>query len=136
MRRWGGVFDVAAKRAELSEKQKQTLASDFWDDPKAAEVFMKGISQIKYWVDGYDGVCEALSDLETLMDFGPDASDDIDAAYKAVMKPAEGTILTVSRLAAACQSRSRRSRIGNVVAGGLGYHNARIRKFSESQIVV
>lgn len=85
MRRWGGVFDVASKRAELSEKQQKTLASDFWDDPKAAEAFMKGISQVKYWVEGYDGACEALSDLETLMDFGEDASEDIDAAYKVAL---------------------------------------------------
>ena len=46
---------------------------------------MKEISQVKYWVDGYDGACGAVADLETLMEFGEDASDDIDAAYAAAL---------------------------------------------------
>ena len=84
MRRWGGVFDVAAKRIELKEKQEKTLAADFWNDPKAAESFMKEVSAVKFWVDGFDEVSGALDDLETLMEFGEDASDDIDAAYKSL----------------------------------------------------
>ena len=51
----------------------------------------------------FRGIATALKDRETIdgrdlaiaLDFG------VAAAYKAVMKPAEGTILTVSRLAAA-----------------------------------
>lgn len=84
MRRWGGVFDVAAKRIELKDKQERTLAADFWNDPKAAESFMKEVSAVKFWVDGFDEVSGALDDLETLMEFGEDASDDIDAAYKSL----------------------------------------------------
>ena len=84
MRRWGGVFDIAAKRIELKDKQEKTLAADFWNDPKAAESFMKEVSAVKFWVDGFDDVSGALEDLETLMEFGEDASDDIDAAYKSL----------------------------------------------------
>lgn len=84
MRRWGGVFDVAAKRIELKDKQERTLAADFWNDPKAAESFMKEVSAVKFWVDGFDDASGALDDLETLMEFGEDASDDIDAAYKSL----------------------------------------------------
>lgn len=84
MRRWGGVFDIAAKRIELKDKQERTLAADFWNDPKAAESFMKEVSAVKFWVDGFDEVSGALDDLETLMEFGEDASDDIDAAYKSL----------------------------------------------------
>lgn len=84
MRRWGGVFDVAAKRIELKDKQERTLAPDFWNDPKAAESFMKEVSAVKFWVDGFNDASGALEDLETLMEFGEDASDDIDAAYKSL----------------------------------------------------
>ena len=84
MRRWGGVFDIAAKRIELKDKQERTLAADFWNDPKAAESFMKEVSAVKFWVDGFDDASGALDDLETLMEFGEDASDDIDAAYKSL----------------------------------------------------
>ena len=50
---------------------------------------MKGVSSVKYWVDGYDAIEEGLSDLETLFEFGEDASDDIDAAYKALVAKVE-----------------------------------------------
>ena len=43
---------------------------------------MKGVSAVKYWVDGYDALEAGFADLETLLDFGEDAADDIDAAYK------------------------------------------------------
>ena len=43
---------------------------------------MKGVSAVKYWVDGYDALEAGYADLETLLDFGEDAADDIDAAYK------------------------------------------------------
>lgn len=42
---------------------------------------MKGVSAVKYWVDGYDSLENAVADLDTLLEFGEDAADDIDAAY-------------------------------------------------------
>ncbi|MBP9992611.1 MAG: peptide chain release factor 2 [Bacteroidales bacterium] len=80
----GRCLDIAVKRIELKDKQERTLAADFWNDPKAAESFMKEVSAVKFWVDGFDEVSGALEDLETLMEFGEDASDDIDAAYKSL----------------------------------------------------
>ena len=50
---------------------------------------MKEVSAVKYWVDGYDGLQEGLSDLETLLDFGEDAADDIDAAGKLLVEKLE-----------------------------------------------
>ncbi len=50
----------------------------------------------------FRGVARGLKGLETASaaEFACALSDGVEAAYKAVMKPAEGTILTVSRLAA------------------------------------
>lgn len=50
----------------------------------------------------FRGISKRLKGLETAgaEEFAGALSDGVDAAYKAVMKPAEGTILTVSRLAA------------------------------------
>ncbi len=84
MRRWGGVFDIPAKRTDLTTKQERTLAPDFWNDPKTAESFMKEVSAVKFWVEGFDAVSSLYADLETLLEFGEDASDDIDAAYKSL----------------------------------------------------
>ena len=51
----------------------------------------------------FRGFSKSLKGKETMdgMDFALAISEGVDAAYKAVMKPAEGTILTVSRLSAA-----------------------------------
>lgn len=51
----------------------------------------------------FRGFSRSLKGKETMdgMDFALAVGEGVDAAYKAVMKPAEGTILTVSRLSAA-----------------------------------
>ena len=47
------------------------------------------MSAVKYWVDGFDELESGLADLDTLMDFGEDASDDIDAAYRSLVEKLE-----------------------------------------------
>lgn len=49
----------------------------------------------------FRGIAKRLKGMETAgaVEFSGAMADGVDAAYKAVMKPAEGTILTVSRLA-------------------------------------
>ena len=51
----------------------------------------------------FRGISRRLKGMETAgaVEFAGAMADGVDAAYKAVMKPAEGTILTVSRVAAA-----------------------------------
>lgn len=51
----------------------------------------------------FRGISKRLKGLDTAgaQEFAGAMQDGVDAAYKAVMKPAEGTILTVSRMAAA-----------------------------------
>ena len=51
----------------------------------------------------FRGISKRLKGLDTAgaQEFAGALQDGVDAAYKAVMKPAEGTILTVSRMAAA-----------------------------------
>ena len=51
----------------------------------------------------FRGISRRLKGMETAgaVEFAGAMADGVDAAYKAVMKPAEGTILTVSRIAAA-----------------------------------
>ena len=44
---------------------------------------------MKYWVDGYDALEAGYADLETLLDFGEDAADDIDAAYRDLVEKVE-----------------------------------------------
>ncbi len=69
--------------------QERTLAADFWDDAREAEDFLKKTAGVRYWVDGFAKVQAATDDLETLMDFGEDASADIDAAYADAIREVE-----------------------------------------------
>ena len=56
----------------------------------------------------FGGISKRLKGLETAnaREFTDAMNDGVSAAYKAVMKPAEGTILTVSRLAAKAASKA------------------------------
>ncbi len=72
-RRWGGVFDIAGKRSQVNALQKKTESADFWNDPKAAEIFMKNLNGIKVWVTGYDKAFTEVEDLDVLYDFAKDS---------------------------------------------------------------
>lgn len=84
MIRWGGVFDVASKRDEVTRRQEVTTAADFWDDPKKAEAYLKELSGIKYWVTAFDEISSLSEDLDVLLDFAREDSSvegDVDKHY-------------------------------------------------------
>ncbi len=81
MKRWGGVFDIPAKKICLEEKQKLTLDANFWNDHQSAEKLLKEISIIKFWVSNYDESLKMLEDLLVLIDFGEDAEKDAEETF-------------------------------------------------------
>ena len=92
MIRWGGVFDVDSKRIEVEEAQAKTTAEGFWDDPKAAEKFLKELSGVKYWVTSFDEVTSLYSDLEVLIDFAredPSVEGDVDQQFEILLSKVE-----------------------------------------------
>ena len=72
-RRWGGVFDIPGKRGQVAALQKKTESPDFWNDPKAAEVFMKNPNGVKSWVTGFDKASTEVDDLDVLYDFAKES---------------------------------------------------------------
>lgn len=72
-RRWGGVFDIPGKRGQVAALQKKTESPDFWNDPKAAEVFMKNFNGVKSWVTGFDKAFTEVEDLDVLYDFAKES---------------------------------------------------------------
>lgn len=60
---------IDAKRNDVAEKEKQSQAADFWDNPKTAELFLKEMNGIKAWVVSYDKAEAAVDDLDVLFDF-------------------------------------------------------------------
>ena len=53
--------------------QKKTESPDFWNDPKAAETFMKNLNGVKSWVTGYDKAFTEVEDLDVLYDFAKES---------------------------------------------------------------
>lgn len=72
-RRWGGVFDIPGKHGQVAALQKKTESPDFWNDPKAAEVFMKNLNGVKSWVTGFDKASTEVDDLDVLYDFAKES---------------------------------------------------------------
>ena len=73
-------LDIAAKRQVVKEKEEQSQAAGFWDDPKAAEAFLKELNGVKSWVTLYDRTASAVDDVEVLQELDPEGTD-IDEAF-------------------------------------------------------
>lgn len=82
----GRCINVEDKRADVASRQERTLAADFWDDPKAAEKFLKEMAGVKFWVAGFDKIVSGVEDLNVLLEFD---DEDIDQAYEAVVAEVE-----------------------------------------------
>ena len=96
----GRCIDIDAKRADVAAKTERTLEADFWGDPKEAEKFLKELSGVKFWVNGYDKLEAAVEDLNVLYDFAKDSLEgaadgntdevaELEDAYKAAFDELE-----------------------------------------------
>ena len=96
----GKCISIDLKRAEVEQKTQRTLETDFWDEPKEAEKFLKELSGVKFWVNGYDGVAAQADDLNVLYDFAKeslegtedeltDEVEELEGAYKTALEELE-----------------------------------------------
>ena len=60
---------IDEKKLQLKEHELKTHDPEFWNDPKSAEVHMKLITELKFWVSGFDDIDKKFGDLEVLFDF-------------------------------------------------------------------
>jgi len=81
-------LSIDAKRQIVKEKEEQSQASDFWNDPKAAELFLKEINTVKSWVTAYDATASSVDDLDVLAELDPEG-EDIDSAYSDALEKVE-----------------------------------------------
>ena len=84
-----GCLDIKSKRKEVAAKTAETLAPDFWNDPKTAEAFLKKLSLIKSWVTDFDRARSATDDLEVLSEFEDPESQELADAYAQAMESVE-----------------------------------------------
>ena len=79
-------LDITGKRKEVAAKTQETLAPDFWGDPKAAEAFLKKLAGVKSWVTDFDKALNQADDLEVLYEF---ARDSLSGSEDEAMETAE-----------------------------------------------
>ena len=71
---------IDERRADVAEREAQSQAPGFWDDPKEAEAFLKKMNSVKAWVTAYDKLRSQVEDMDVLMELDPEGPD-TDAAY-------------------------------------------------------
>lgn len=60
---------IDEKTLQLKEGELKTQDPNFWNDPKKAEVHMKSIRTLKFWIGAYDELDAMHGDLEVLYEF-------------------------------------------------------------------
>ena len=66
-------LNIQGRRADVAARTEKTLAPDFWNDAKEAERFLKELSSLKFWTNGYDKASAAVDDLDVLYEFAKDS---------------------------------------------------------------
>ncbi|MBQ3174381.1 MAG: peptide chain release factor 2 [Bacteroidales bacterium] len=84
-------LDYDAKVVEVERGTEKSTAADFWDDPKAAEKFLKELSGVKYWVNAIDSLTAAAEDLEVLYEM---AQMEEDASMEAELDGEYASLVT------------------------------------------
>jgi peptide chain release factor 2 len=87
---------IDEKDLELREKELKTQDPGFWDDAKKAEVQMKEIRSLKFWIESYNQLKQAQEDIEVLVDFYKEDSSleqEIDEQFKILLDQVESTEL-------------------------------------------
>ncbi|MDD3273070.1 MAG: peptide chain release factor 2 [Bacteroidales bacterium] len=68
----GRSLDIAHKREELNIKEERTQSPDFWNNPSDAEIYLKNVAALKYWVRSFSEIESSLEDLVVLIEFSKD----------------------------------------------------------------
>ena len=83
---------IEEKRMQMKEEELKTQDPSFWDDPKKAETQMKSIRGLKFWVETFDRLQTAVSDLEVVMEFvkeGMSTEAELDQQFQLILTEIE-----------------------------------------------
>ena len=87
-----GYLDIEKKRMLIEDEEGLTHDPNFWDDPKKAESILKNIRSKKIWVDAYELVETAITDLDVIFEFhreGEASADEVSIQDKLALKAIE-----------------------------------------------
>lgn len=66
-------LNIQGRRADVAARTEKTLAPDFWNDAKEAERFLKELSALKFWTNGFDKASASVDDLDVLYEFAKES---------------------------------------------------------------
>ena len=85
-------LQIERKQIEISNDEEKTVSPEFWDNPKAAEIFMKQLRSKKKWVNDYEEIFSRFEDIQVLMDFAkedPDSEKELNEAFPVLLQKIE-----------------------------------------------
>ena len=57
------------RKIKLQNEEELTIDPDFWKDSARAELVMKNIREMKYWIQGYEKIVSLFGEVELSLDF-------------------------------------------------------------------
>ena len=81
---------IDSMRKEVADNEGKSQEPGFWDDPKAAEAFLKKASTVKQLVATFDKAASLVDDLDVLLEFVEgEESEELDNAYASALSAVE-----------------------------------------------
>ncbi|MDP5099133.1 MAG: peptide chain release factor 2 [Crocinitomicaceae bacterium] len=83
---------INEKRSQLSEEELKTQDPEFWNDSKKAELQMKSIRSLKYWIEAFDELKSEFEDIEILFEFakeGEGEEEEVDRQFEVLSEKVE-----------------------------------------------
>jgi peptide chain release factor 2 len=82
LRKWGLLFDIAAKKKEIAELESKMGLPDFWDNPKEAQNVTQKLSLLKDKIEVFEKIKERYEELMIIFEL---AEEDEDLSLKKEM---------------------------------------------------
>ncbi|MBP6757946.1 MAG: peptide chain release factor 2 [Flavobacterium sp.] len=85
-------LDVDAKLIEITNEEEKTLAPDFWNNAKEAEIYVKNLRSKKKWIEDYNKSVEMADELQLAYEFykeGELSVEELDEQYNGTQKHIE-----------------------------------------------
>ncbi len=79
-------ISITDKRKEVEELTQYTLHPNFWSNPKLAEVLLKKLSKIEFWVNKCNALESLIDDLNVFFEF---EAPEVDQMYETILSNLE-----------------------------------------------
>lgn len=73
---FGGIFDIANKKARIEELELLTIKPDFWNDNEKAQEILKEINQLKTWTEAWDALYRSADELAQFLELAKDENEE------------------------------------------------------------